>query len=229
VRAALAPDPARRTPSAAALRRELATLRLDGDELPDDERFWMRGAAMLSAAAGAVAIWAGLVSVTPRVVAPGDVYPLSQLATEALPDGRLVSWARFETVPIIAAALALALAFAALGLLRRHWRVAGLDPRRPERARRASRAVLYVGIACSALWAVRHWLEAAGALGLPIYAPLLGGLLELAFLYFLFTAMLEAWRTSRPLTREPLLFLGGVLALAPPAIELFAYLASWKP
>ena len=58
---------------------------------------------------------------------------------------------------------------------------------------------------------------------------MLGDLLEIVALFLFFTGLLQAWRTARPLGREPALFLGLALAAAPPAIELVRYLQRWHP
>jgi serine/threonine-protein kinase len=230
VRKALAPNPAQRTPSANALRHELSALHLTpDDELPGDERFWMYGAAMLSTAAAATAIWASMTSLTPRVVREGELDALTNVITEQLPDGRWISRARFETGPALGSVAAVALAFAALGLLRRHWREAHLDHPQPMRPLIESRRLMWVGLACVATYVARRWLEATGFGRISLYAPLVGGILELAALFYLFLGMLQAWRTARPLSREPVLFGGLALALAPPTIEFATFLVRWKP
>jgi serine/threonine-protein kinase len=231
VRRALAPDPRARFQTASDFRAALAAAmpKAGEEDLPDDERFWLRGAAMLCAGSAAVAIWAGMVSLTPRVVQPGEVYPLSLIPPEHLADGRLVSRARFETFPTLGAALALAVAFAALGALRRHWRLAGLDRPQPLRPLGEAPTVLGLGIACLLTYLARRWLQAHGATTAVAYSPVVGGLLELAVLYIYFSAMLQAWRTQRSLAREPLLFVGLGLALLPPAVEFVSYLVRWTP
>jgi len=230
VRHALAPDPAKRTPSAQALRDELAELRMSSDAaLPDHEQFWIFGAAMLSTAAAAAGIWAGMTSLTPRVVRGDELSPLTHVISEQLPDGRWVSRARFETGPILGAVAAVGIAFAALGLLRRHWREAGLDTPRPMQPLAESRWLLYVGMACVATYAISKWLENRELSRVSLYTPLVGGLLELAALFFLFAGMLQAWRTARPFSREPALFGGMALALVPPTIEFATFLARWHP
>lgn len=183
VRKALSPNPARRTPTASALRRDLTQLRLVGtDELPADERFWIHGAAMLSAATAAVSIWAGLLSLTPRVFATAELNPLTHFAMERLPDGRWVSRARFQTGPVVAAVVAMSVAFVALGVLRRHWRSTGLDIPRPDRQLSESKWVLALGLLCNVLYGVHRWLEPERSSFLT-YVPLLGGVLELAILF----------------------------------------------
>ena len=101
------------------------------DELPSEELSWMRAVALTLAGATAVAIYALLVSVTPRVHAAGDTLPFVVLGEDHLPDGRIATRARFETWPTLAAAAAFATALAAYGLLRRHWRHAGVERRLP--------------------------------------------------------------------------------------------------
>ncbi len=234
VRRALAPRPERRYQGVEEMRHDLeaARGRAAADtaaELGPDERNWRRAVALLQSLATAVALWALLLAVTPRVLAPGEVRPLVMLGTETLADGRIVSRARFETWPALAAVAALVLASAAHGLLRRHWRQAGLDRPQPARPLRASRWVLASGMVSLAVYAARRLFEGR-ALGAAFpYVPLLGGLIELAALFLFWTAVLEAQRTSRSLAREPALWLGVALALVPPVTELTGYLLAWRP
>ena len=90
-RRATAIDPRLRPRDASALGAELARLREPGcargsepaDELPADELSWMRAVALTLAGATAVALYALLVSVTPRVHAPGDTLPFVVLGERA--------------------------------------------------------------------------------------------------------------------------------------------------
>jgi serine/threonine-protein kinase len=196
---------------------------------PPDERQWLRATALVHTLATAAALWALLVSVTPRVIPPGAVEPLVMLGAETLPDGRLVSRARFETGPTLAAVAAVVLAVAAQGLLRRHWRLGRLDQPRPHRSVPESRTVLALGVVAGVVYGLRHLLDSAGVTLPSAYIPILGGLLELAVLYCCWIAVLEAWRTRRPLRREPRLLLGVAIALVPPVVDLLGYLRSWRP
>ena len=89
-------------------------------------------------------------------------------------------------------------------------------------------AALVAGAAATALYAVRRLAAPAGAFW-TAYVPILGGLLELGIVFLAWMAVLEAWRTSRPLWREPRLWLGIALALVPPVVDLLHYLQSWHP
>ncbi len=231
VRTALAPDPERRFATALEMRRALSALNLDSgtEELSAHERFWILGASALSVVAAALAIWAGLQSLTPRIVRAGDISPLTFGPSQRLPDGRIVSFARFETTPMLVAVAGLSIALVALGLLRRHWGEAGLDAPRPARPLRESRRVLLLGICSIALYAIYRWGEQEHPALLLTYIPVLGGLLELSTLFVFFTGMLQAWRTARPLSREPLLFAGIALALLPPIWEFSRFIGAWKP
>ena len=228
---ATAADPSSRYASAEEMARDLERIGLgDGasaaDDLLPEERNWMRSVALLQTLATAVALWAFVQSVTPKAIAPGDVQPLIMLRPERLPDGRVFSRARFETLPILAAIAAVALAVAAQGLLRRHWRDARLEHPRPDDAVRESRAVLACGALAVLVYGARRLLEANGVTAASVYVPLLGGVIEVAALTFFWMAVLQAWRASRPLRREWMLWAGVVLALVPPVIDLTSFVTS---
>jgi serine/threonine-protein kinase len=230
VRRALAVSPSQRYASAEEMHHALVTAaRGDTADLPPEEMNWLRATALLLSLATAVALWAFLLSVTPRVIAPGDVMPLVMLETERLPDGRIVSWARFEIGPALGAILAFVLATLGYGLLRRHWRQAGLATRAPDRPIRESTLVLWVGLLAVTVYAGRRLVEASGRSWLSRYIPILGGLTETAALFLVWVAVLQAWRTGRPLRRERRLWAGLALALCPPVIDLLRYLFSWHP
>jgi serine/threonine-protein kinase len=225
---ATAPDCEERYASAALMKADLEWLDLSAaptgsGDLPPEERHWLRAVALVETLATAAVLWAFLLSVTPRVLAPGDVQPLIMLRTEPLPDGRVVSPARFETWPTLAAAATIVLAILSQGLLRRHWRQSGLDEPQPQRPVRESTTALACGIAALALYGVRRLLAPPSAFWTS-YVPILGGLLEMAVLFVVWTAILEAWRTSRALTRELRLWVGLGLALLPPIVDLAEYL-----
>jgi len=231
VRRAVALEPSRRYASAQALGLDLRRL-ADGAEeaaLPPDEAIWLRAVAVLQAVASALVLWALVVSVTPRVVAPHELDPLTMQPAARLADGRWVTRARFETGPILGAVAGLAVALAAYGLLRRHWRHEGLDAPAPEVPLREGRSFLGVAFACSGLFALRGVLEWGASISMPPFMPLVGGLLELSALYLLCVATLEAWRRQRPLSREPVMWAGLVLMLTPPVLEFGLYLWRWQP
>jgi eukaryotic-like serine/threonine-protein kinase len=230
-RRALAPDPARRYADAGEMHEALAASAVgDGSltTLPPHEWNWLRAVALLQTLATAVALWALLLAITPKVIGPGDVQPLIMLGTETLADGRIVSRARFETWPTLAAVGAIVLALAAYGTLRRHWREAGLDTPRPAEPVPTAYAVLGWSAIALVLYVTRHWLGGLPA-GLTPYVPILGGLLELAMLFLTWITILEARRRSRPLHREAALWAGVALALVPPARDLLFYLQHWRP
>ena len=225
---ATAIDPVRRTPSADALARELAdaAARIRAtpaatDELPPEERTWRGAVALLAAVATAVALYAALVSLTPRAMSADDAVPFTVFGDQKLGDGRILTRARFEVWPTLGAAVAIAVALAAYGLLRRHWRVSGLDRPAPDRPIAGARRVLGIGIA--QLRAVpdraRRWRARARS-AIVTYIPVIGGCLELVMLYLFWDAALEAQRTSRSLAREPLLWLGLALSLFPPTYHM---------
>jgi hypothetical protein len=94
---------------------------------------------------------------------------------------------------------------------------------------REARTFLGVAMVCSGIFALRGVLEWGAGLSMPSPMPLLGGLLELAALYLLCVSTLEAWRRQRPLSREPALWVGVLLMLAPPVVEFGMYLWRWRP
>jgi eukaryotic-like serine/threonine-protein kinase len=232
VERAIAADPRDRYASAAAMKMDLlaagANAGVEEGRLPPEERPWLRAVALVQALATAAVLWAFLLSVTPRILAPSDVQPLIMLRTDALPDGRIVSRGRFETWPTLAAAAAVVAAIVAQALLRRHWREAGLERPVPDRAVPESTAVLVVGAVAVTLYALRTLSGAAGSFW-TAYVPIAGGLLELGIVFLAWMAVLQAWRVSRPLHREVRLWLGLALALVPPVLDLGRYLRAWQP
>jgi serine/threonine-protein kinase len=224
---AMALDPARRTADARTLGDELAAqaARLKAApgaafELPAEERVWRGAVALLAAVATAVALYAALVSLTPRTMAADDTIPFTAFGNQPLGDGRVLTRARFEVWPTLGAAVAIALALAAYGLLRRHWRAAGLERPAPDRPLGGARRVLRIGVVLFALFLLHQLLQRAGAIAVVTYIPVLGGCLELVMLYRFWDATLEAQQTSRSLAREPLLWLGLALALFPPTYSM---------
>jgi serine/threonine-protein kinase len=236
VRRALARDPAKRPQTIAELRRELeqfVAAREPGpstptSSLPPEEILWLRAVALLLTVATAGVLWAIYVSSVPRVLEPGAVEPLVMISRE-LADGRTVAYARFDTGPALAALLAVAVAAAVYGLLHRHWRRADLLRDTPDAPIPQSRRVLWLGAASCALYLVRLALERLDDSILVAYVPLLGAALELVTIFVAWVALLEARRTSRPLRREPLLWLGLLLAFIPPVHESLRFLTAWTP
>ena len=132
----------------------------------------------------------------------------------------MLTRARFEVWPTLGAAVAIAIALAAYGLLRRHWRAAGLERPRPIARSPAARRVLRIGVGLFALFLLHQLLaRRAGAAAAVSYIPVIGGCLELIMLYRFWDAALEARQTTRSLAREPLLWLGLALALFPPTLQ----------
>jgi hypothetical protein len=228
---ALASDPARRPASAEELRQALiaaagphAPEAPAANTLPPHERQWQRAVAVLASVSAALGLWAMLECVQPRVMTAGDAHPLVMFGTRPLADGRLYSPARFETLAVLIALGGLAPTLFAYGMLRRHWRRAGLDRPDPDRAVPQGRRLLFAGLLALVTYGIKNALVAAGLAAVGVYAPLGGGLIEIFALYFFCDGLLECQRRARPLGREPLLLAGFLLALAPPAIELLGYL-----
>ena len=112
---ATAVDPARRTPDAKTLGDDLAALAAQFKatpraalDLPPEERVWRGAVALLAAVATAVALYAALVSLTPRTMAADDAFPFTAFGNEPLADGRVLTRARFEVWPTLGAAVAIA-------------------------------------------------------------------------------------------------------------------------
>ncbi len=231
---AMAVDPARRTASAEALELDLAAVaaRMErpvagAESLPAEERTWRGAVALLAAVATATVLYAGLVSFTPRAMAADETLPFTAFGSERLADGRVLTRARFETWPTLGAAVAIALALFAYGLLRRHWRLNGVDRPTPALPLPNARRVLATGLVLFGLFLGRMLLERSGATDLASYVPVLGGALELVLLFRFWDVVLEARRTARSLANEPLVWVGLVLGLFPPAyhVTLLARLA----
>jgi len=204
-----------------------AATELAAPRLPQDERVWVRSVAVLLALATAAAIWAVLVSVTPRVLASDDLPPLTMVAPERLADGRLVSLARFETLPILGAAAMIALGLAAYGMLRHHWRRNGLD-RPGASAAPDTRWIVGLGATLMFIYLIGKPIEPLG-FRLSLYVPVLAGILEFVVVFLFWDTVLECVRTSRPIGRETALWLGVTLAVLPPTLEFFTYVANWSP
>ena len=241
-RRARALDPAERYATAA----ELAVALEDPERLPGvpragvpqvglnpEERSWARAVALTLAGATAVSLYAVLLSVTPRALDANENIPFAIYDARKLPDGHVFTRARFETWPTLWAAAAWAVAFVAYGVIRSHWRRAGLDAATPDAALGSVRPVLRIAIVLNGLFAMRLVLEHstfAGSLReVATYMPILGGILELGMVYFVWVAVLEAWRTARPLSREPWLWFGVLFSLVPPLVTSLRLLNGVTP
>jgi serine/threonine-protein kinase len=231
VRRALAADPAERYGSAADMDRDLAALLLaagarQGAEQRQEDRPWIYAVALLLTVATATALWAFLVSVTPRILNADEVMPLVMVPPEKLGDGRMLSRARFETWPTLAALAAFAAALGGVGLLRFYWARSDLMGRRPHQPVQEARWVLLAGIVACTVFAVGRPLPQRGPV---LYLPIIGGVIEVVALFLLWAGVLQAWRNGRPLRSEPGLWVGFALALFPPVTEFFHTLARWQP
>jgi serine/threonine-protein kinase len=230
LRRAMAADPRDRFASAADLRAALqGRAPSAAPALPPEEESWQRAVALALAGATAIALYALLVSLTPRTLDPGDSLPFIALGAERLADGRVFTRARFETWPTLAAAAAFAVAFAAYGLLRRHWRHAGLEVATPDRPLGTTRTLLRLALIIDALFAIHLAVDLTGARIIGPYIPVLGGTLELLMVYLVWRAVLEALRTGRQLRRERLLWLAVALSLLPPAVSFTRILLGRSP
>ena len=229
---AMVVDPAQRIADAKTLGDELAALATQFKaepraalEQPPEERVWRGAVALLAAVATAIGLFAALASLTPKTMAAEDALPFIAFGAKPLPDGRVLTRAHFEVWPTLGAAVAIALALAAYGLLRRHWRVVGLERHAPDRPLAGSRRVLRIGILLFALFLVGELLRRRDAAG-AIYVPLVAAAIELIMLYRFWDAALEAKQTNRSLTREPLLWLGLALSLFPPTYTIGGLIAT---
>jgi eukaryotic-like serine/threonine-protein kinase len=235
VRRATALDPQERPASARAMRHELERLALavayapgataEVGELPPDEQSWLRATALTLSGATALSLYALLVSITPRAMERSDLTTFVVSGGQPLPDGRLFTRARFETLPTLAAAAAWAVAFFAYGLLRSHWRKEQLEVNLPEQPLAGTRALFKLALVLNAIFVLRLLLVRAGLVHAFAYVPVLAGVLELVMLYLFWSAVLGALRTRRSLRRESLLWAGLVLSLLPPCVSFAAILA----
>jgi hypothetical protein len=235
VRKATARDPSARFARAFDLRRALPVAHAsvepssrsrELDRLAPEEQSWLRAVALTLTGATALSLYALLTSITPRVVAESDALPFVVFGVQKLPGGGVYTRARFETFPVLSAALSWAIALAAYGVLRGHWRRAGIERETPDRSLSNARRVLMFGVFLDAIFIGRLALERGHPTELVHYVPVLGGVLELVMVYLVWSAVLEALRTKRPLTREPVLWLGLALSLIPPAISFAEILFS---
>jgi serine/threonine-protein kinase len=230
VERATAKDPARRYPTMAALRKDLERSPVDDPAaLPPEERLWMEAVALLLTLASAVAFWAVLASVTPRILAPGGSEPLVMLGRETLADGRLVSRARFETGSVLAAVAAFAVALAGVGVLRRHWRVAGLERSDGPGSLRGANVVLALGAFSLAFYGAYRLLDGTGRAWASAYVPIAGGLIETAAVFFFWIAVLDGTRRHIPVATSGRLWLGTLLTLVPPVLEFSRFVRDWRP
>ncbi len=236
VRRALAADPSQRYGSADAMRADVDAARKglasrspdrSTDELPPEELAWMRSVALLHAISAAVGFWALLQCLTPRKTP--DVPPLVMGA--AIPwNGEWISYARFEVGAVLAAIATFVPGLVAYALLRRHWRLARLERREPDRPTGAARSVLACGLVAIFVYGVRLVLERTDHRWLAeTYIPVIGAPIEFAGLFFLALTILEALRTGRPLRREWRAWLGFAIQLVPPVTHWATYIADWKP
>ncbi len=217
VRRAMAAAPELRFESAREFQLALRDVTLEAaGALPPEEQLWSRAVALSMTIAVAAGSWAGLVSLTPRVHAAGDVPPLVALGTRTLSDGRLFTVARFETGWILAAAALFSVALAAVGALRQHWRKAGLLTSRPSGPLPFARATFIAGAIAVSTFVTRKYFLSPELLA---YMPLGGGAMIMAVAYFACLARLEAWRLGRRLLREPAWVLGVIGGSIPPVVE----------
>jgi len=218
-RRASAHDPRERFASAAELRDALDGGAPGLSALPADEQSWLRAVALTLAGATAVSLFAALRSITPRIMDASEALPFAVFDAERLADGRLVSRARFETWPTLWAAAAWAVALLAHGALRAHWRRAGVAVEAPDEPLQTVRPLIALAVILNALFALHLCLESTQLRAVITYMPILGGVLELFMVYLVWTAVLEAELRSRPLRREPWLWLSAALCLIPPTVS----------
>ena len=222
IRKAMAEQPKDRFASALELKEALDRVWAQ-PELPDDEKMWLRAVAFVQTMGIASVLWAGLLSLTPRVLLKNDLLPLTVSRATDIDDQHVLTRARFETGAVLLALGAVALAVAATALLKRHWRIEGLDRPDPEPPLEHSKALVGLSVVTMVAYAVRlatvtrpedatHWAA---------FMPFFGGLLEVVVLYATVLSVLEATRRHRPLRREPWVWVGQGIALVPPICEFF--------
>jgi eukaryotic-like serine/threonine-protein kinase len=239
----IAVAPEARPASMADVRTRLSALKLAVPGLPSptkreipstsDDSFWNTAMALLLTLTTAVGFWVAIVSVTPKVVATNELMPLTFLLTEPLPDGRVISRARFEPGPSLAFIAALGITIVALGFLRALWR-RSTAPVLVVRSHPWN--VLRLGMFIILVHGTRLAFEYAQlgtgtALHVFVFTalPLFGGILEVAMLFYLFASLLERARDGAPLFRDIRIWGGAALALVPPTHTFFQYLSRWHP
>ena len=227
VRKAMAENPSERFASASELKAALLQHGAEQVNLPADESLWMRAVALLQTAAAGSAFWALAMSLTPRVAAKDAVLPIAALGTQELPDGQVLTRARFEIGPWLWAAAAVGMALGATALLRGHWRRERLDVPAPHVSLASPPWVFGIGVVMVVMFAARVSLAVAGVIpfrprgdSLFAFLPILGGLMEMMALYSFALSLLESWRVQRPLSKEWKLWVGMGLSLIPPGGQL---------
>ena len=234
-RHASAADPSERYRDAVALLHAL-----DGDasafaERASNDHCWLSNRAGYAPwrsrwrARPAVSIYALLLSVTPRTLAVERNLAAGRLRGAAL--GRR-SFGDARALRDLADALgSRGLGGGARGVRRAARSVAPRAAReRGSGATGASvGAVLRMAVVLNVLFLVHLVLERTALRSLVIYIPILGGMLELAMVYLVWVAVLECLRTSRPLRREPWLWVGALISLVPPVVSSFRLLRGGQP
>jgi eukaryotic-like serine/threonine-protein kinase len=197
----------------------------------DAESTWRSAMALLCTTTTSIGLWAVVLGLTPKVVTGSELLPLTYLINEPLPDGRLVSLARFETGPVLAFVVALSISMLGFGFLRAYWARHPLALPAQTRSA-ASRCVLALGVAMVAIHVVRVASEQRGsAFFWPIvarYVAPIGGVMELAMLFGMFRSLLHNARV-RSSRIDWRLVLGVLLSLLPPTHAFYTYLRAWKP
>ena len=186
-----------------------------------------RAVALALTVSTATCLWALWVCLSPQRLAAEERQPLVMIATEQ-PDGSLLSYARFEIWPVLAATLALGLGVFVYGLLRAHWRRAGLRIEAPTLPAPDAQRLLLLALASLALYGLRLVLEHADWLLWLSYVPIVGGVLETAVVYLAWLCFLDCRRRARPLAHERRLWLGLFLALLPPVYDFARHLLSFS-
>ena len=122
----------------------------------------------------------------------------------------------------------MSIGFAATALLRRHWRLEGLEQAAPQLPLPQTTRVMLMGCFTVVSYGLRVWAVSKGyvlggneAPSWLSYLPFFGGVLEIVVLFLTVEAVLEATRRHRSLWQEPLLLMGQGMALVPPVLEFF--------
>ncbi len=227
VRRALMPDAAARYQTADDLKKDLeAALAGPTDDFPAEEHTFLRAVALLQSISTAVAMWAALQSFTPKVIEPDAANALIAIGAKKLADGKLYTLARFELWWTLATLATFAVAITAYGFLRMHWRHARLERSTPDTPVAEAKWVWRNGLLALVTYLVLLYLEGNR---ITVYIPVLGGLIEVAALFFLWVSILQAWRTKRPLRREPMMWIGFGISVVPPVIETLRHLPAQGP
>ncbi|MEL6547386.1 MAG: serine/threonine-protein kinase, partial [Myxococcota bacterium] len=195
------------------------------DLVPPEYQSYAAAASLAGTVASACVLWVLYLSFTPEWLPNEEIRPLVMLTHGPPTGGESLVLARFRIGPTLMAAVAVALMLAGYGVVRRYWRVTGIDKADPEHEVASSRTVLGLGAFQTAAYFVR--LVFLDGFAIAAFVPVLGGLVELVTLWFFWATLLEIQRIQKPWRREWRLWLGLGLALIPPVLDMGRHIFSF--